>query len=174
MRRVWSAWILVPLIPLVVGAGMNPKTPKTIQIFNPETNAVEEVEPVVKSDAEWKQLLTPEQYEVMRRKGTERPFSRQCAIPHSGEGVYRCVACGTALFAYGKKFESGTGWPSFWEPVSPLNVTVHKDVSFGMVREEVRCTRCGSHLGHVFGDGPQPTGKRYCVNAVALTLEAPR
>lgn len=165
--RGWFVWLLVPL---TVGAAM--KMPKTIQIFNPETNAVEEVEPLVKSDAEWKAVLTPEQYEVMRRKGTERPFSNQCAIPHGGEGVYRCAACKTALFAYKKKFESGTGWPSFLEPISSVNVTVHKDMSFGMVREEVRCARCDSHLGHVFDDGPPPTGKRYCINAVVLKLEA--
>ncbi len=144
---------------------------KTIQIFNPSTNAVEDVQPVVKSDAEWKQSLTPEQYEVMRRKGTERPFSHQCAIPLSGAGVYTCAACGTALFAYGNKFESGTGWPSFWNPVSPLNVKIVNDSAFGMRREEVVCARCGSHLGHVFDDGPPPTGKRFCINAVALILE---
>ena len=160
------------LIPFTLGAAM--PEPMHIRIFNPETNAVEEVEPVVKTDAEWKQLLTPEQYQVLRRKGTERAFSRQCAIPPSGEGAYRCAACGTALFAYSKKFDSGTGWPSFWTPVSPLNVTLVDDSSFGMHRVEVRCARCGSHLGHVFDDGPPPTGKRYCINAVALTLEQGR
>jgi peptide-methionine (R)-S-oxide reductase len=161
--------LAVLLILLTLGAAM--PVPKTIQIFNAETNTVEEVEPVVKSDAEWKKLLSPEQYEVLRRKGTERAFSRQCAIPLSGEGVYVCAACGTALFAYGKKFESGTGWPSFWNPVSPLNVKLVPDHSFGMEREEVVCARCGSHLGHVFDDGPPPAGKRYCINAVALTLQ---
>ena len=124
-----------------------------IEIFNPETNKTEEVEPVVRSEREWRKVLTPEQYHVMRQKGTERSFSNQCAVPASGEGIYRCAGCGTALFAYGKKFESRTGWPSFWNPVSPLNVKIVQDRSHGMVREEVLCARCGSHLGHVFDDG---------------------
>lgn len=144
--------------------------PSTIALYNPETGQVERVEPVVNSEAEWKRLLTAEQYAVMRRKGTERPFSKQCAIPPSGQGIYECAACGTALFAYGTKFESGTGWPSFFEPVSPLNVRQKEDRGFGMRRIEVLCARCDSHLGHVFDDGPPPTGLRYCINTVALRL----
>ena len=152
-----------------MGAQMPSKDP-TIEIYNARTGQVERVAPVVKSDAEWRTLLTAEQYEVTRRQGTERPFSNACAIPPSGRGTYQCVGCGTDLFAYGRKFESGTGWPSFWEPVSPLNVRLAADDAFGMRRVEVRCARCGAHLGHVFDDGPPPTGKRYCINAVALTL----
>ena len=141
-----------------------------IKIYDAVTQKTMLVDRIEKTDAEWKKVLTPEQFAVMRQKGTERPFSNQCAIPKSGSGLYQCAACGTDLFAYGKKFESGTGWPSFWNPVSELNVVIEVDDSLGMRREEVLCARCGSHLGHVFDDGPPPTGKRYCINAVVLKL----
>lgn len=151
--------------------GMDMKNDALIDIYNASTGKVEKLEPVVKSDAEWRKLLTPEQYQVTRAKGTERPFSNQCSIPKSGKGIYQCIGCGTDLFGYEKKFESGTGWPSFWNPLSPLNVKIEVDDSFGMHREEVVCARCGAHLGHVFDDGPPPTGKRFCINAVALKLK---
>ncbi|MGE5279062.1 MAG: peptide-methionine (R)-S-oxide reductase MsrB [Acidobacteriota bacterium] len=123
-----------------------------------------------KTDEQWREILTPEQYRVLRRKGTERPFSGEYNEAKE-KGTYVCAACGNPLFASETKFDSGTGWPSFWEPLAGESVETEEDRSLGMARTEVLCGRCGGHLGHVFPDGPKPTGLRYCMNSVALKLE---
>ncbi len=125
---------------------------------------------IEKTDEEWREELTPEQYEVLRRQGTERAFTGDYVYNHD-TGMYRCAGCGADLFSSETKFESGSGWPSFYEPAVAANVEVHEDRSHGMVRTEVRCKRCGGHLGHVFPDGPNPTGLRYCINSCALDFD---
>jgi peptide-methionine (R)-S-oxide reductase len=127
-------------------------------------------EKIHKTEAEWRELLTPEQFHVMRQKGTERAFTGALVDNHA-DGIYRCGGCNAPLFTSDKKFESGSGWPSFWLPVSADAITAIEDNSHGMRRVEVECATCGAHLGHVFPDGPRPTGLRYCINSASLAFE---
>ena len=154
----------------VEAKGSAPKEVKIVQFSDAgQRENIATLPLVVKTDAEWKQQLSPDSFEVTRHAATERPYSGEYWNNHD-KGLYRCICCGTALFSSETKFESGTGWPSFWEPIAKENVRESNDLSLDMTRTAVSCRLCEAHLGHVFDDGPQPTGLRYCMNGVAMTF----
>lgn len=146
------------------GASAGPSASFDAPTTRPTTNPTEKV---VKTEAEWKKQLTPEQYHILREKGTEPAFTGKYWNNHR-KGIYICAGCGLELYSADTKFDSGTGWPSFYQPIAPDRVDAHRDDSYGMSRDEVVCARCGGHLGHVFDDGPKPTGLRYCMDSAAL------
>ena len=156
----YSVWTLVAL----TAGGVSTLSSGLAQTKKPAKKSIEKI---MKTEEEWKKLLTPAQFQVARKKGTERAFSGEF-YDHHEKGTYTCVCCDLPLFSSQHKFDSGTGWPSYWQPIDNANVGENKDMSYGMVRIESVCKRCDAHLGHVFDDGPKPTGLRYCINSVSL------
>jgi peptide-methionine (R)-S-oxide reductase len=170
-RGLWAATQSSPMP--APGSAPAPRKDVSIEKFSAagKSEGVVSVPKVVKSEAEWRAQLSPLAYDVARREGTELAYSGEYNGNHA-DGIYRCVCCDTALYDSKTKFESGTGWPSFWQPISRINVVKSSDSSFGMQRDAISCHLCDAHLGHVFDDGPRPTGLRYCMNSVALHFVA--
>jgi peptide-methionine (R)-S-oxide reductase len=166
--KTGAGLLLGTALPSAVLAAQKMKLVKLVDFGEDgKRKGVVEVEKLQKTEDEWKAQLTPEEFQVARKAGTERAFSGKYWNNHE-HGMYRCVCCETALFSSDTKFESGTGWPSFWQPIAKENVDTKSDTSFGMMRTEVRCAKCDAHLGHLFDDGPRPTGLRYCMNSASL------